>query len=172
MKRLIDESDIRREVTNVGKKIAHDYRDSQLTILGVLTGSIVFVADLIRAIDLPVRLGVIQASSYRGRTTQPAALTIDTHMLPDIRGRDVLIADDIFDTGRTLDALVKDIRQQEPNSVGSVVLLRKQGRQTVEIEPDYHCFDIPDAFIVGYGLDYNDDYRHLPYIAVMEEQDL
>ena len=172
MKRMIDEADIRAEVHNIGHKIAEDYRDAQLTILGVLTGSIVFVADLIRAIDVPLRLGVIQASSYRGRATEPGPLSVDTSMLPEIKGRDVLIADDIFDTGKTLARLVDQVRALEPNSLHSVVLLRKQGRQTVDIDPDYFCFDIPDAFVVGYGLDYNDDYRHLPYLAVMEEQDL
>lgn len=172
MKRLIDAADIHDEVRKIGLRIADDYRDAQLTVLGVLTGSIVFVADLIRAIDVPLRLGVIQASSYRGRTTEAGSLSIDTNMVPDIRGRDVLIADDIFDTGRTLDKLIRQIQEEQPNSIRSVVLLRKVGRQTVEFEPDYDCFRIPDAFVVGYGLDYNDDYRHLPYIATMEESDL
>lgn len=172
MKRLIDEPDIHAEVDQLGRRISADFRDRPLTVLGVLTGSIVFLADLIRRIDLPHRIGVIQASSYRGRATMPGKLSVNTELLPDISGRDILLVDDIFDTGHTLAALLETIRQFGPRTVRSAVLLWKQDRTEVDIEPDYHCFPIPDAFVVGYGLDYNDDYRHLPYIAVLDEDDL
>ena len=99
-------------------------------------------------------------------------LTVNDALLPDIAERDVLLVDDIFDTGQTLSALCETVWKKRPNSVRSAVLLWKQGRSTVNFEPDYHCFRIPDVFVVGYGLDYNDEYRHLPYIAVLDESDL
>jgi len=172
VKRLISEEDIQKEVDQLGKRLAAEYRGKPLTVLGVLTGSIVFLSDLIRRIDLPLRVGLIQASSYRGATTRPGELTVNTELLPDIRDREVLLVDDIFDTGHTLKGLLEVIRRYQPRSVRSVVLLKKQGRSEVDIEPDYACFVIPDAFVVGYGLDYNDDYRHLPYIAALEDDDL
>lgn len=172
MKRLIDEADIRAQVTTLGRQISEDYRGKQLTVLGVLTGSIVLLADLIRCVNLQLRVGLIQASSYRGTATTPGELTINADLVPDIRGRDVLLVDDIFDTGRTLAGLCDAIREREPNSLRSAVLLVKEGRRVVEHEPDYFCFRIPDAFVVGYGLDYNDENRHLPYIAALEDKDL
>lgn len=171
MKRLIDEAEIRREVETLGRRIAEEYRDRPLTILGVLTGSIVLLSDLIRQIDLPLRVGLIQASSYRGRTTTAGELTINDSLLPDIAGRDVLLVDDIFDTGRTLARIVQLIEEKQPHSVKSAVLLWKEARSLVSIKPDYHCFRIPDVFVVGYGLDYNDEYRHLPYIGALEERE-
>ena len=172
MKRLLDENEISAAVGKLGRRIADDYRDRPLTVLGVLTGSIVLLADLIRSIDLPLRVGLIQTSSYRGRSTAPGELTVNTELLSDIADRDVLLVDDIFDTGRTLTAVYSSVEQRHPCSIRSAVLLWKEGRQTVNLEPDYHCFRIPDVFVVGYGLDHNDEYRHLPYIASLEESEL
>ncbi len=172
MKRLLDEADIRSGVAALGKQIALDFRGRPLTVLGVVTGSIILLSDLIRKIDMPLRVGLIHASSYRGRTTESGELKINTDLLPDITERDVVLVDDIFDTGRTLAALTETIRQYRPHSVHTAVLLWKEGCSKVDLEPDYHCFRIPDAFVVGYGLDYNDDYRHLPYIAVVEEHEM
>jgi len=172
VKRLIDQAEIRREVEALGHRIAEDYRGRPLTILGVLTGSIVLLSDVIRQIDLPLRVGLIQASSYRGRSTSPGELSVNDELLPDITDRDVLLVDDIFDTGHTMQRLLELIADKQPRNVRSAVLLWKEDRSTVEIEPDYHCFRIPDVFVVGYGLDYNDEYRHLPYIAALEDGDL
>ena len=172
MKTLIDADRIRDEVAGLGRRIADEYRGRPLTILGVLTGSIIFVADLMRQIDLPHRVGLIEASSYRGRTTRAGELTVSTDLVPEIAGRDVLLVDDIFDTGRTLVELIAAVEARGPASVRSAVLLWKEGRSEVTIEPDYHCFKIPDVFVVGFGLDYDDDYRHLPSIAVLDESDL
>ena len=169
---LIDEQRIEQRVRELGRTIADDYRDKPLTIIGVLTGSIVFLSDLIRRIDQPSRVGLIQASSYRGQTTTPGPLSVNAELVPDIRGRDVVLIDDIFDTGNTLARLIETIRAMSPQSIRSAVLLWKEGRSEVNIEPDYHGFKIPDAFVVGYGLDYNDEHRHLPYIASLDDDDL
>ncbi len=102
----------------------------------------------------------------------PGQLEIHAELLPDVRGRDVLLVDDIFDTGRTLAALVGQIAALGPGSLRSAVLLRKRARQEVQLEPDYFVFDIPNVFVVGYGLDYRDSYRHLPYLAQLDETEL
>lgn len=172
MKQLLAEEQIQDAVRRLADDISEYYAGRPLTVIGVLTGSIVLVADLIRHLDLPLRVGVIQARSYRGPQTAPGQLAIDDSMLPDIRERDVLLVDDIFDTGRTLAALVDQITALEPRSVRSAVLLRKTGRQQVEMRPDYVAFEIPDGFVVGYGMDFQDAYRHLPYVAVLEADDL
>jgi hypoxanthine phosphoribosyltransferase len=172
MQTLIGEPEIRSAVASLGKQIASDFRDEPVTVLGVLTGSIVFLADLIRSIDLPHRIGLIQASSYRGATTSPLELRINDSLLPDIRGRSVLLVDDIFDPGATLSALLSTVQAYEPQRIRSAVLLWKTGKSKVDLQPDYHCFQIPDRFVVGYGLDYNDDYRHLPFIAALDPNDV
>jgi hypoxanthine phosphoribosyltransferase len=172
VKKLLAEDEIRACVQRLARQIGDHYEGRALTVVGVLTGSIVLVSDLIRYLDLPLRLGVIQARSYRGAATSPGPLTIDSSMLPDIRGRDVLLVDDIFDTGRTLGALVDQFAALEPRSLRTMVLLRKAGRQQVTLRPDYVGFEIPDVFVVGYGLDYQDAYRHLPYLAELQADDL
>ena len=165
---LLSTAEIDAAVTTLGQRITADYAGRPLTILGVLTGSVMLVCDLMRRIELPHQLGMVQASSYRGTATTPEKLILNTEFLPDLRGRDVLLVDDIFDTGRTMSALLDVIRQKEPSSVRSVALLWKRVRSQVSFGPDYHCFEIPDAFVVGYGLDFNGEFRHLPYIGVLE----
>jgi hypoxanthine phosphoribosyltransferase len=172
VKQLIDEARILESVAQLGRRITDDYRDRPLTILGVLTGSIILLSDLVRKIDIPLRVGLIQASSYRGRSTDPGALAVNSALLPDIKERDVLLVDDIFDTGQTMATLLKTVKAEQPRSVRSAVLLWKENRSRVDIEPDYHCFRIPDLFVVGYGLDYNDEYRSLPDIVALEDDDL
>ena len=172
MRRLIDEAEIREAVIQLGRQISSDYRNRPLTILGVLTGSIVLLADLIRRVDLPLRVGLIQARSYRGGATRPGPLRVNADLLPDISGRHVLLVDDIFDTGRTLCEVCAQVAGLGPRSVRSAVLLRKEGRREVDFEPDHVVFDIPDAFVVGYGLDYHDAYRNLPYVAALESGEL
>lgn len=169
---LIDQAQIEVGVTNLAQKVTRDFRDKQLLVVGVLTGSIVLLADLIRRIELPLQIGLIQASSYRGATTTSGKLEVNDAWLPELTGRDVLLVDDIFDTGQTLSGLLERIQGFQPRSVRSAVLLWKEGRQRVSMVPDYHCFRIPDEFVVGYGLDYNNAYRQLPYIAALEPADL
>jgi hypoxanthine phosphoribosyltransferase len=169
MRVLLAAEQIQQRVAELAQEIAVDYRGRPLTIVGVLTGSLMFLADLVRHLDLPLRIGFIQASSYRGATTQGGALRVQPELLPDLRGRHVLLLDDILDTGQTLARLRHHLSGLELASLRLAVLLRKQGRQREPVEPDYCGFAIPNCFVVGYGLDYNDEYRHLPYIAVWEE---
>jgi hypoxanthine phosphoribosyltransferase len=168
MQILISAEQIQRRVVDLAERIGSEYRDKSVTIVGVLTGSLIFLSDLIRHLDLPLRIGLLQASSYRGETTQPGELHLAPELVPDVRGRHVLLLDDILDTGRTLDRLVSHVRDLGASSIKVAVLLRKQGRQQVPLEPDFCGFTIPDKFVVGYGLDFNDEYRHLPYIAVYD----
>lgn len=172
MKTLISEAEIRDRVKQLGATLSEEYSGKPLTILGVLTGSIVLLADLIRATSVPLRVALIQASSYGGTRTSAGTLTINSALVPDLKGRDVVVLDDIFDTGNTMVGLFEAVQEFRPNSVKSAVLLWKTARTEVLIEPDYYGFKIPDEFVVGYGLDYNDEYRHLPFIGVMEEEDL
>jgi hypoxanthine phosphoribosyltransferase len=166
MEILIPAERIKVRVEELGRQIAADYHGQPVTIIGVLTGSLIFLSDLVRQLNLPLRIGLIQASSYRGTAMSPGELRISPEMTPDVRGRHVLVLDDILDTGHTLHKLKKHFHDLGAASLKVGVLLRKRGRQQVDLEPDYCGFDIPDAFVVGYGLDYNDEYRHLPYIAV------
>ena len=172
MRVLISETEISERVKALGGQLSDEYSGRPLTILGVLTGSIVLLADLIRATSVPLRVALIQAASYRGTDTTPGRLTINQSLVPDLRGRDVVILDDIFDTGNTMVGLYEAVQDFQPASVRSAVLLWKKARTEVDLEPDYFGFSIPDEFVVGYGLDFNDDFRHLPYIGVMEDEDL
>ncbi len=171
LKELLSKQELEAGVRAMAREINACYETRPLTILGVLTGSIVLLADLIRLLEMPLRVGVVQASSYRGGTTR-GHLKINADLMPDIENRSVLLVDDIFDTGHTLREVMALMRQFGPTSVRSAVLLRKRGRQEVDIEPDFVAFDIPDEFVVGYGLDYRDAYRNLSYVAALEPDDL
>jgi hypoxanthine phosphoribosyltransferase len=172
VKLLLDEKQLREGVDRLAQEISRYYIRRPLTIIGVLTGSMVLMADLIRRIDLPMRVGLVQARSYQGATTQAGPLVLNMSLLPEVGGRDVLLVDDIFDTGQTLSTLVAQLQGFGTLSVRTAVLLRKQGRSKVTLVPDHVGFDIPDHFVVGYGLDYQDAYRHLPHVAVLEPEDL
>jgi hypoxanthine phosphoribosyltransferase len=172
VKVLIEAEEIREAVAGLGETLARDYLGKKLTVVGVLTGSVMLLADLVRTMNLPLRISLIRASSYRGTATRPGELEVDEQLLDDVAGRDVVLIDDIFDSGRTLDTLLEILRERKPASLRSAVLLWKTGRQQVEVEPDYHCFRIPDVFVVGYGLDYNGEYRYLPHIAGLDDSEL
>jgi len=168
VRRLISEAEIETAVIQLGRRISDEYRGKPLTVIGILTGSIMLVTDLMRRIDVPHKLGLVAASSYRGDATVAGSLKVDLSELPDLAGRHVLVIDDIFDTGRTMSSIVDRVREFAPLSVKSVVLLWKKARMEVATGPDYCAFEIPDEFVVGYGLDLDDEYRHLPYIGVIE----
>ena len=167
---LISQAEIQKRVAELARQIEADHQGRALTVVGILTGSLVFLADLIRNLHIPLRIGLLQASSYRGATTvSSGAVILNESFAPDVAGRDVLLLDDILDTGRTVVTLVERMKDRGATRVRTAVLLRKIGRQVVPFEPDYCGFTIPDQFVVGYGLDFNDDYRHLPYIGVLTE---
>ena len=172
MKTLLTEEQIRDGVTELAGEIQAFYRDKPLTIIGILTGSLVLLADLIRLVDMPMRIGLVQAHSYRGTSTSPGSLAINGDFLPEVRDRDVLLVDDIFDTGNTLMEVMVQVDELRPRSLRTAVLLRKEGRQKFDYRPNYTAFTIPDQFVVGYGLDYDDMYRNLPHIAVLEDGEL
>ena len=170
MKQLLSEDQLLEGVQRLASEINQHYEGRSLSIVGVLTGSIVLISDLIRRVHVPLRIGLVQASSYRGASTLPGELIVGLNTLTDIEGRDVLIVDDIFDTGHTLDTLVKQLKAMRPASLRCAVLLRKHGRKAVSMEPDHVAFEIPNVFVVGYGLDYQDEYRNLPYIAALDDE--
>lgn len=170
MKVLVSAAEIQASVEKLAAEIREREGKKPLTVIAIMTGSIVFLADLIRKLDMPLRVGVVQTSSYRGTARGP--LSINAGMMPDIAGRDVLLVDDIFDTGRTLQEVVASLADFRPRSLRSAVLLLKRGRQEVDFAPDYVGFEIPDEFVVGYGLDFNDQFRNLPHLAALEPSDL
>jgi hypoxanthine phosphoribosyltransferase len=171
VKTLVTEQQIQDSISKLAETIREREQGRPLTVIAIMTGAIVFLADLMRKLDLPLRVGVVQTSSYRGGTTR-GALSINADMMLDVAGRDVLLVDDIFDTGHTLSEVIAMIDELGPRTIRSAVLLLKQGRQEVAMRPDYVGFEIPDEFVVGYGLDYRDMYRNLPYLAALEESDL
>lgn len=170
MKILVTAEQIQQSVDKLAAEIREREKGRPLTVIAIMTGSIVFLADLIRKLDMPLRVGVVQTSSYQG--TKRGPLRINSDMMPDIAGRDVLLVDDIFDTGQTLFEVIAELDQFDPRSIRSAVLLLKKGKQEVSLVPDYVGFEIPDEFVVGYGLDYRDAYRNLPHLAALEPGDI
>lgn len=171
MKTLLNEHQLQAGVDAMAAQISERYGNRQLTIVAVMTGSLVLMADLIRRLTMPVRVSLIQASSYRGGV-QSGELWIRDDMMLDVKDREVMVIDDIFDTGKTLQEVLRRIDSMGPKSLASAVLLHKEGRQTVSMTPDFVAFRIPDEFVVGYGLDYQDLYRNLPYLAVLEPAEI
>ncbi|MGY8748847.1 MAG: hypoxanthine phosphoribosyltransferase [Pirellulales bacterium] len=170
MKTLLNQDELEAGVERLAREINETYGKRPLTIVGVLTGSFILMADLIRKLKMPLRVGVVQTSSYQG--TERGDLSINSEMMLDIAGRDVVLIDDIFDTGNTLAEVTQLMQSLGPSSLKSAVLLLKTGRQEVDWVPEFVAFDIPDEFVVGYGLDFNDEYRNLPFLACLEPEDL
>lgn len=170
MKVLLNQQQLEEGVAKLAAQLNETYRNRPLTVIGIMTGSIVLLADVIRKLEMPLRVGVVQTSSYTG--TQRGQLTINSEMMLDITDRHVLLIDDIFDTGHTMKEVIELMSSLGPASVASAVLLQKSDRQVVKLRPDFVAFEIPDEFVVGYGLDYNDEYRNLPYLAVLESSDI
>ncbi|MEX2092564.1 MAG: phosphoribosyltransferase family protein [Pirellulales bacterium] len=172
MRTLLTEDEIRVGVERLAGRLRADYDQRPLTIVGILTGSLIMLADLIRQLDNPLRVALVRASQSHAENERRTALVIDDKLLPNLAGRDVLVVDDIFDTGHTLVEVIAQLAKHAPKSIRSAVLLRKSGRCEVAIEPNYVAFDIPDEYVVGYGLDYEDRYRNLPYVAALEPADM
>jgi len=167
---LISETEIKKKVSELAEKLVIDYKNKNLTIIGVLNGSLVFLSDLIRYITFPVKIDTIRATTYVGASTSPRAETeIIHHININVKDEHVLIVDDILDTGKTLSGIVRMITKHSPLSIKVCVLLNKMVRREIEIVPDYCCFEIKDKFVVGYGLDFDNRYRNLPYVAVLRD---
>lgn len=166
---LVAEEDIRRRVDELGKEITSDYAGMQPIAVCVLRGAIPFYADLIRRIDLPVTVDTITVSSY-GSGTVSGKLKVITDMRTSVEGRDVLVVDDIIDSGRTSVALIEMLKERGAKSVRTCALLDKPSRRVVDIKGDYVGFAIPDEFVVGYGLDWNEKFRNLPHVYTLKEE--
>ena len=168
---LIGEEQIRQKVIELGARLSADYLGRELTLVSVLKGSLPFMADLMRAISIPVTIDLMEVSSYGGTATETSGLVrILKDLSASIEGRDVLIVEDIIDTGLTLNYLVRYLKGKSPRSLRICTLLDKPARRLVEIPIDYRGFEIPDQFVVGYGLDYGERYRNLPYIGVLKPE--
>ena len=172
MKQILSADQIRDGVGQLAEKLTAIYGQRPVTIVAILTGSLVLLADLIRQLEMPLRVALVQASRYRTRDEPREDLVISAALLPNLKDRDVFVIDDIFDTGHTLVKVVAQLLTHEPASIRSAVLMRKIDRSEVPIQPDYVMFEIPDEFVVGYGLDYEDRFRNLPYVAALEPNDL
>ena len=168
---LLTEAQITAKVSELGRRITLDYAGRELTLVSVLKGSLPFMADLMRSIDLPLRIDLMEVSSYGGTATESSGLVrILKDLSAPIQERDVLVVEDIIDTGLTLNYLLRYLRGKNPRSIAICTLLNKPARRLVEIPLDYVGFEIPDAFVVGYGLDYGEVYRNLRFVGVLRPE--
>ena len=168
---LITEEQIRSKVAELGARIGADYSSTSVTLVSVLKGSLPFMADLMRAIEIPVTIDLMEVSSYGGASTETSGLVrILKDLSSSIADKDVLIVEDIIDTGLTLNYLLRYLRGMNPRSLRICALLDKPARRLVEINIDYLGFTIPDEFVVGYGLDFGEFYRNLPFIGVLRRE--
>ena len=166
---LIQEERIGRRVRALAAQIEKDYRGRDLVLVALLNGTVMFLADLIRHLKIPLRLDFIGVSSY-GAGTHSGELVFTKELRLDVKGRDVLLVDDILDTGRTLKRVSATVRALKPRSLKVCVFLNKEARRTESVAADYIGFDIPDYFVVGYGLDFAERYRNLPFVGVLREE--
>ena len=162
---LITEADIQAKLAEMGAKITADYRDRSLLLVGVLKGAFVVMADLARHIELPLQFDFMAVSSYGAATKTSGVVRILKDLDHDLRDRDVLVVEDIVDSGLTLKYLLKNLAGRKPATLEVAALLRKEGIQQVPLDVRYVGFDIPNEFVVGYGLDYAEKYRNLPFIG-------
>ncbi|MBI1821553.1 MAG: hypoxanthine phosphoribosyltransferase [Nitrospirae bacterium] len=167
-KPLITQEAVQKRIKELGQKITRDYAGKDLYLIGVLKGAFAFYADIARAISLPLRVGFISVSSYQGATHTSGKVKIVSDLKEEIVGKDVLLVEDIVDSGLTLQFLKKKFNAKKPNSLKVCSLLNKAAGRQVDVDIDYVGFEIPDKYIVGYGLDYDNKYRNLPYMAVLE----
>ncbi len=167
---LLSEEEIRERVEELGKAITEDYAGKEVMFVGVLKGCYVFMADLLRSVDLYCDMDFMCCSSYGNGTTTTGAVKITKDLSKDIQGKNVIIVEDILDSGVTLSYLKKYLANRDPASIKIVTLLDKPERRKADIKADYFGFTVPDAFVVGYGLDYAEHYRNLPYIGVLKPE--
>lgn len=167
---LLTEEEIKARVADLGARIARDYAGQEIVFVGVLKGSFIFMADLVRATDLYSYIDFMQVSSYGDRSTTTGAVKIVQDLSMNIEGKHVIIVEDILDSGVTLSYLMKYMQGRKPASIRIATLLDKPARRTADVKADYVGFSVPDAFVVGYGLDYAQRYRSLPYIGVLKPE--
>lgn len=167
---LFSPEEIANTVKELGEKITKDYKEKNLLVISVLKGGFIFAADLVRNINLPLKLEFISTSSYGHDTKSSGQVQLKVDIETDISGYDVLVVDDIADSGLTMDFILNLLRKREPSSLKCCTLIDKPERRKVDLQPDYIGFTIPDKFIVGYGLNYGDYYRNVPYVFVWDTE--
>ena len=168
---LVTEEQLQAKVAQLGARISQDYAGKDLLLVSILKGAVVFMADLMRAVTIPCSIDFMVVSSYGGTNTESTGLVkIVKDLDADLTGKDVLIVEDVLDTGVTLSNLVPMLKMRNPSSVKICAILDKPARRKTDIAADYRGFEVPDAFVVGYGLDYNEKYRNLPYVGVLKPE--
>ena len=167
---LVTEEQLNEVNERLGAKITEDFKDKNLLVVGILKGSIYFMTDLTRYIDLPLKLDFLAVSSYGGGTSSSGAVKILKDIDINLEGYDILLVEDILDSGRTLHYVCEMLKTRKPKSVSIVTLLDKPERRVVDLTPDYVGCQVPDEFVVGYGLDYDQKYRNLPYIGSLKRE--
>lgn len=167
---LINEDELKKKVAELGEQITNDYRGKELLIIGIFKGAVPFLADLIRQIKIPLRYDFMAVSSYGASTRSSGAVRILKDLDTSVEDRHVLIVEDIVDSGLTLKYLKENLARRHPLSLKIVTLLDKIDRREVDVHPDYNGFVIPNEFVVGYGLDFNEIYRNLPYVGVLKPE--
>ena len=167
---LFHETTILSRLDELAAQISKDYRDRELTVIAVLNGSLVFMADLMRRITLPLRLDCLSVASYHGKAQTSGEVVFKQIALPDVQDRHILILDDILDSGHTLAAIREKLETAQPRSIRVCVLLSKKKKRARDVDADYVGFEIEDEFVVGYGLDFMERYRNLPYIGVLRKE--
>jgi hypoxanthine phosphoribosyltransferase len=167
---LYTEEEIKAKVKELGRRLSEDYKDLNPLCICVLKGAAPFMTDLVRSMDIPLEMDFMAVSSYGASTKSSGVVRIIKDLDASVEGRHVIIVEDIIDSGLTLSHLIDLLRHRNAASIKVVTLLDKPGRRTVDLKPDYCGFTIPDAFVVGYGLDYAEKYRNLPYIGILKEK--
>ena len=167
---LYSEDELRGRVRQMGETISNDYYGKELILIGVLKGSVIFMADLLKEINIPCKMDFMAVSSYGNSTETSGVVRILKDLDFEIQGKDILIVEDIIDSGVTLKYLMKYLSGRKPNSLEIVCLLNKPDRRKVDIDVKYLGYDVPDHFLVGYGLDYAEKYRNLPYVGILKEE--
>jgi len=168
---IVTQEDMRRRIEELGRQIASDYAGKELILVGILKGAFAFYADLARAIRAPLRVDFLIVASYGSKAKTSGKVKMATDLTEDIKGRDVLLVEDIVDSGLTVQYLVKTLSKRKPRSIKVCALLSKPERRHIAVKVDYVGFEISNKYVVGYGLDYQQQYRNLPYLAVLDKVD-
>ncbi len=168
--KLFSQAEIERKIKELGRQITHDYKEGSLVLISILKGGVVFLADLMREIDLPLEIEFLGVESYGDSTKSSGVVQITKDCKIDLSAKDVLIVEDIMDTGLSLQYIIEILEKKNPRSLAICVLLDKVEAHQKDLQVEYSCFEIPNKFVVGYGLDYAEKYRNLPYIGILREE--